>query len=297
MTAPILVVAMGAIFAAGVWLIAAGLTRQPPRLADALRALDEADGQRSRDQPDVPELGALERAGAAIYRRLRLPLSSPQRIALRRAERSVGDFFAEKLIWTLIGMVTPAVVAGLVTAALGLPGYAPLGAALAGGIIGFFVPDLLLRRRATADHTGGREALFTYFDLVVLERLANRSGPQALAAAAQVSRHPVFASIAASLERARLEQTTPYENLRTLAQELDFTELHDIADVMRLDDSGASLADVLRARVKELRDAHLTAQKISAQAVSERMTLPMTVPTLVFTLILFVPPLLRLATG
>lgn len=38
------------------------------------------------------------------------------------------------------------------------------------------------------------------------------------------------------------------------------------------DESGASLADVLRARVKELRDAHLNAQKIAAQEISERMT-------------------------
>ncbi len=294
MTGPAIAVVLGALVVAGVWLVVSGVIRHAPRLDDALAVLDDARDAQSKAETDVPEKGRLEQVGAWIYRTFHLPLSASQRAALRRSERSVVDFYAEKLIWSLIGLATPTVIAGLFASAGIAPGYAPVGAGLVGAVIGFFVPDLLLRRKGKTEHSDGREALFTYFDLVVLERLANRSGPQSLAAAAEVSGHPVFIRIRSTLDRARLEQTAPYENLRTLAQELDFAELNDIADVMRLDESGASLADVLRARVKELRDAHLNAQKIAAQEISERMTVPMTVPTLVFTLILFVPPLLRL---
>ena len=63
---------------------------------------------------------------------------------------------------------------------------------------------------------------------------------------------------------------------------------------MKLDDSGASLSEALRARVKELRDAHLTRAKIEAAAVSERMTFLMVIPSLIFGLLFLVPPLLRL---
>ena len=51
--------------------------------------------------------------------------------------------------------------------------------------------------------------------------------------------------------------------------------------------------DVL-ARVKELRDAHLTQTKIEASTVSERMTFLMVIPSLIFGLLFLIPPLLRL---
>ena len=79
--------------------------------------------------------------------------------------------------------------------------------------------------------------------------------------------------------------------------ELELPALCDIADVMKLDDSGAALSGALRARVKELRDAHLTEAKIEAAAVSERMTFLMVVPSLIFGLLFLIPPLLRLLSS
>ena len=66
---------------------------------------------------------------------------------------------------------------------------------------------------------------------------------------------------------------------------------------MRLDESGAALSSALRARVKELRDAHLTAMKIAAAEVSERMGVLMVIPSLLFGLLFLIPPLLRLISG
>ena len=65
--------------------------------------------------------------------------------------------------------------------------------------------------------------------------------------------------------------------------------------VLRLDDQGASLAQVLRARVADMRDAHLTREKVAAQRVSESMTVWMVVPVLVFGLVLLTPAMLTLA--
>ncbi len=86
----------------------------------------------------------------------------------------------------------------------------------------------------------------------------------------------------------------PYAELKDVGQSLALPALVDLADVMRLDEAGASLSQTLRARVAELRDAHLTAMKMAANETSERMTVWMVLPSLVFGLIFLAPPLLKL---
>jgi tight adherence protein C len=177
-----------------------------------------------------------------------------------------------------------------------LDARSPLPALLAvvGGVVGFFVPDLLLRRTAARARSGALDALLLYLELVTLERLANASAPQALQNAASLSDVPLFVQIRSALERARLEQQPPYPELRRLATRLDLSELADVADVMQLDETGAALSETLRARVRELRGAHLTREQIKASAEAEGMTLYMTLPAMIFGLIFLVAALLRI---
>jgi hypothetical protein len=63
---------------------------------------------------------------------------------------------------------------------------------------------------------------------------------------------------------------------------------------MQLDESGAALSDSLRARVRELRDAHLSREQLAASAAAEGMTIYMTLPALIFGAIFMVAALLRL---
>ncbi len=165
------------------------------------------------------------------------------------------------------------------------------------GLVGFFVPDIVIGRGAATTTSDATEALLTFMDLVTLERLANSSATQSLHAAAAVSDQAVFVAIRDSLQRSRLEQRAPFTELKRLGAELELPALSDLADVMKLDDSGASLSDALRARVKELRDAHLTKAKVEASAISERMTFLMVIPSLIFGLLFLIPPLLRLLSS
>ena len=73
-------------------------------------------------------------------------------------------------------------------------------------------------------------------------------------------------------------------SLTTLPGGLDVDRLRALVDVL-----GA-----LRARVKELRDAHLTTEQIRASAEAEGMTLYMTLPALVFGLIFLVAAMLKI---
>ena len=66
---------------------------------------------------------------------------------------------------------------------------------------------------------------------------------------------------------------------------------------MQLDETGAALSGTLRARVRELRDAHLTHEQIKASAAAEGMTIYMTLPALIFGLIFLVAAMLRILAG
>lgn len=167
--------------------------------------------------------------------------------------------------------------------------------ALALGALGWCWPDLSLRAGSKRTRFEADEALLTLFDLVMLERMANRSATQALSAAASVSDVAIFRRVRGVLAQAGLEQRPPWDGLRRLAHDLRLPPLEDLADIMQLDEQGASLTEALAARVEELRDAHLSAGRMEAQEVSERMTLWMALPVMVFGLSFIAPPLMRLA--
>lgn len=281
-------IAAGMVAGFGVLLLIRGATAPPVRLGDALAVLE-----RRQPQPTgfvAEPQGWVERA----QRRLRLPLSDRQQKLLLLQGRTVGDFFVEKMVWTLAGFFVP-VLWSLTELMLGNPvGLPPLLVALAGAAGGFFVADVRLRTGAQQHQRAAVDGIHTFFDLVVLERLANASAAQASANAAAISDAPLFRRITAGLERARMEQVQPWAELRRIAEEWDVPELSDFADVMRLEEQGAGLAETLQARVRELRDAHLAEQKEKAQAASEAMTLWMTIPALLLGVALLTPALLSL---
>lgn len=285
---PALAALVGCLAAAGVWALLLLRVRPQPRLDDAF---DLLDGR--RPEPLIAEPG-VSRLGAWVRTRSGLVAGADTRRRLRMVGTSIDRHVAHKTLGALVGALVPALLAGWLTWLVGAFSPLPVLFVLAGGALGFIWPDLRLRQRDQAVTADAAEALLTYVDLVTLERLANRSGTQALHAAASVSDVTVFRAIADVLERARLDQRAPYAELQRLGAELELPALVDIADVMRLDEAGAALSGALRARLKELRDAHLTAMKVRATEVSERMGVLMVVPTLLFGLLFLVPPLLRL---
>ena len=209
----------------------------------------------------------------------------------------MAEFYADKMVMAVVGAGVPIVLSSGYFLFIGRVSLWPAALVAAGAAIGFFTPDLLLRRTARASRSSAVEALLVFLDLVTLERLANASATSALQQAAELSDAPLFVQIRIALERARLEQQSPYGELRRLAEQLDLPELNDVADVMQLDETGAALSGTLRARVKELRDGHLTQERLVASAAAEGMTIYMTLPALIFGLIFLVAALLTLVVG
>jgi tight adherence protein C len=292
-----LVLLSGMLLAGGLSCLVIAFARSIPRLEAALEMMG-GDGTETLHPSDVgPVSGQSERLGAFLYRVVPIPLSNGQRGALRLQDKSIPEFYADKAVMAIIGALLPGLVGAAFAYLTGHLSVIPALAAVVGGAIGFFVPDLALRRTTARVQSGATEALLVYIDLVTLERLTNASATQALQNAAALSDVPLFVQIRTALERAQLEQQSPYAELRRLSDQLKLPELSDIADVMQLDETGAALSGTLRARVRELRDAHLTREHIKASAAAEGMTIFMTLPALIFGLIFLVAAMLRILAG
>lgn len=292
----ILVLVSGALIGAGMWTIYAG-TRVPViRLSDALAALsDEPPLTVKLNNPLVlDENSRLERFGAWLYTRSRVPLRPQTAARLSLQGRSIGDFYVAKALFTFAGLIFPLLIVWLIFGTLNAL-QLPLLIGLIGAVLGWFLPDLQLRNQHEATRSDAASLIHVYIDLVILERLANRSAVQALTSAAGLSSAPIMQRIRAALTRARLQQRPPWRDFDELATELELPQLADLVDVMRLDEQGASLVDSLASRVKELRDAQLTYEKQLAHETSERMTVWMALPVLVFALAFITPPLLQMA--
>lgn len=289
-----LVLAAGALVAAGLVALVASFAPAAPDLQAALGRAGGGEPSRDRTRDVGPLTSRSDRFGAAVYRRSPFPLPETQRRALALQDTSIAEFYADKAVLGIVGALLPAVAGGALGLVTGSFSAWPAALSLLGAVVGFFLPDLLLRRRTVAVRAGAMEALLLYLELVTLERLTNASAPQALANAAVLSETPLFVQIRSALERARLEQQAPYAELRRLAAQLDLPELGDVADVMQLDETGAALSGTLRARVRELRDGHLTSEQILAGAEAEGMTIYMTLPAMIFGLIFLVAAMLKI---
>ena len=281
----------GMVVGAGVLLIIMGTLRSPIRLADAFAALE---GSVSETQETRSDNRGLEALGDWLHATHKLPLTHNQQRLLLLSGRSVADFFAEKLVLATTGLLLPAIWFVIQTV-LGNPTTpVPLLLGPVLGIGGYFLADLRLARTSRRVSRSTSEAVHTFFDLVALERLANASATQAVTQAATISGAPLFRRMTTGLERCRLEQTTPWRELHRIAEEWDVPELSDFANIMRLEEQGAALAETLQARVRELREGHLAQQRSRAQEDTESLTIWMTLPALFLGLGFIIPPLFTL---
>lgn len=291
----------GMLVGAGVVLLVSSWTGSTPHLADTIAGLYQPlESVQDTTNERSANIGAKrgERFGGWLYRRSPVPLGRRQLQVLQVRGTSVAEFYADKAVWALVGLTIPAGLFALTGLMIThAPWSTPVFVSITGLVIGFFVPDLLLRGQAKARRGDASAALLMYIDLVTLERLSNESGTQALHNAAELSDVALFRHIRGALQRARLEQQSPYPQLRRLSAELGLSELADLADVMQMDESGAALSRSLRARVAELRDAHLTNSLRQANAASEGMTIYMSLPALMFVAIIITPALLNIVAS
>lgn len=256
-----------------------------PSTADA----DQASGDSLADR--------LGRWGVKLLPRSIWGIPPRQELALLRIP--VVRFYGDKLLYGLVGLMIAPLLSSLF-AVLGwrAPIVLPVGATLAMAVGMFFLPDYNVRDDARKARVEFDRALGAWTDLVALERNAGSGARQAMEVASSVGDSWVFRRLREELALSAWTGEPPWDALKRLSGELGLPELGDVADMMRLGgEEGAQVYGQLRARSTSMRAAMLNDELAQANAVGEKMSIPMSMLGMVFLAILIAPALLRMIGG
>lgn len=272
-----------------------------PAQVDLASALDRLSPDRSlagaATPPDRSHDGdSRDRLGRWAMRALPLDsLGAPPYRELALMRTPVHRFYGEKVLFAILGAFLPFLLVVLFRfLGYGLPWLLLVVVVPVGAAAMFFLPDYNIKDDAAAARKDFGRALASYIDLVALERNTGSGPRQAMEIAASVGDSWVFRRLSEELARSRWSGLPPWDALRKLSDELGLPELADLADIMRLSgEEGAQVYQTLRSRSQSMRTAELNSALSDANAIGERMSIPMSTLGLVFMAMLVAPALLR----
>lgn len=274
------------------------LTPTTPDLVETLTRLHSRPEALSRAAvTDVATPTWQERLGGWVQRRtttvpgLRTPYQDLDLLGM-----SAAHFHAHKALWAVAGMAAPTFLVGW-SALLGLTlGWGtPVILAIMLAVAGWCLPHLWVRRRAATTRQRFSRTITAYIDLVVLERLSGATLATSIIEPAMVAEAPLFVRIRQTVNRHQLERKPPWSALRELADSLELPDLRELADTMELSGlKGAPMADQLKARAGDIRNAWLHHDVEAAGAASQRQVAATGLLLLCFLVFVGAPALLRL---
>jgi Flp pilus assembly protein TadB len=260
----------GALAGLGVFLLVRVFVRPRPGLATTLARIES--GQRSMSTHTVVHTEA-DLAGTGLVQSLvdrlgdRLEVLAVDRgweLGSRKADlalmgRTRGAHLAAQVtVGGVLFLLAPVIWACLRLVGVPLPTTLPLLAALALGLLGFYLPNLALRSETAARRRDFRRSVGIFLDLVSMNLAGGRGLPEALLAAATVSDHWTLVRIRQALANARLYGTTPWVALGDLGREIGVEELQDLSGALTLAaDDGAKIRASLSARAATIRRKEL----------------------------------------
>ncbi|MDO5494310.1 MAG: type II secretion system F family protein [bacterium] len=189
-----------------------------------------------------------------------------------------GFLFAPVVIWLLSSF------------GISLPPYVIIPVPLVLALAGWILPDILLKDQAKEAREDFARSASAYLDLLSIGRISGMMANEALSSSAQISENWAFQRINGALNRARWSGSRPWDAIAELEEELDIPELGDIGDIMRLSgEGGAQIYETLRGRARALRSAQLAREHATANRESERMTIPMTLTSVLVLIVVAYP--------
>lgn len=314
----VLLITGGALMGLSVFWALRQLLPSPPHLAsamqrlhvsplDAVQALNpdptpSRSGQRT--SAGTASADTRDRIGARVAHLLRdVGALQPRQQELRVLGTSTNEWFGEKAVWALLGLLSPAlfyIVTCLPALAGGgaplLPVQLPLIAGPVIGALAWFVPDVQLKGRVRAARLEFSRAIAAYIEFVALERRAGIGPAQALENAATVAQSWPFQRLRQQLLRCAWSGIRPWDGLHELSGEIGAPELAELAETMRLSsDEGANVYSTLRARATSLRNAQVTIDQTEANAATERINGPVGLLVMMFAVFIIAPMMLQTA--
>ena len=291
-------VLVGLAFGSGLLLVGSGLVGTRPSLASVLARLDHVETDIAPSTPPQTFLGRVIGCRAATTR-VGETLTTRTAADLRVVGQPPEDLLAAVAACGIVGLAWLPVTAGLLdVSGVQLDPTIWVLATATLGFVGACVPLFGLRGRAGRRRRAFRHALSCFLDLVAI-RLAGGAGVDgALAESARAGHGWAFEELRNALVGARLAGAPPWHGFEHLGAELSVSELSELAASMALaGDEGARVRASLASKARAMRTRALTDSERSAQAASERMSLPIVVLMAGFVVFLGYPAVMRVVEG
>lgn len=193
--------------------------------------------------------------------------------------RVAADMVVRKLVGSLCGV---AIVVGTLTLGAEFGMVIPfagmfIATALA-TVVGFVLPDQMLRASATKRRRNFLHAFSSYLDLTNVLLAGGAGTETALVAAADAGDGWAFDEVRRALIRARSARRSPWIELASLGQRFNLPEIIEVAGSVQLaGEHGARIRSSLAAKADSLRYRQMGEIEAQAQASTERMGIPMVV--------------------
>lgn len=188
-------------------------------------------------------------------------------------DRSWESFLATKVMLGAAGLFFgPFLFSVAWTLGFGSSPVIPVWLALVCAAVFFLLPDVEVRRDATAKRRDLRRVVGAYLDLVAMNLAGGRGLPEALMAAAEVSDGWALMRIRTCLADARITGVSQWEALGQLGTDLGVEELKDLsASLALVTDDGAKVRESLGSRAETMRHRELSEIEGSAGEKSQSM--------------------------
>ena len=266
---------IGALCGLGLFVAIRALIPSRPGAAAQVAQIDALRARGQFGAPSAADGSLRERIGlriAQFYARQGWQQRSV-RADLSLLERSWQQFLVTKLGLAALGFVFgPLLFVLLWFAGLHLTPIIPVWLALAFGGLCFILPDLEVRRDATAKRDDFRRVVAAYLDLVSMNLAGGRGLPEALMTAAEVSDGWALRRVRDCLTDARLSGVPQWSALGDLGTEIGIKELTDLGAALNLvADDGAKVRASLASRAETMRRRELSEMEGKAGARSQSM--------------------------
>lgn len=284
---------------AGLWALVVWLFPPRPSLAALLSHLDNAPAPPPILRPAQAGWAArLGRPLVGVLRDFGLPnpgLGKDLAITGQTPEK----YLAEKGALMVTGVVLPGALQFVLTVGeRPAPWPIPLAGSIVLALAGFLLPDLTVRAEATRRRSSFRHALSAYLDLIDIFLAGGAGVDAALFDAAGAGHGWSFQQLRRALNTARATRTTVWTTLGQLGDEVDVTELSELAAALSLAGTeGAKVRASLSAKAEALRSKGGAEAEAKANSATERMTVPTVLLAFGFVLFVFYPAITQITAS
>lgn len=288
---------LGAGIGVGVLLTSRALAPRPTPLDALLNSLAQPRGAITDEDRPIESTDRLGRAARRTIEAAGVDLGR-YRNDLRLVDRTTDRHALDKIVGGIAGLLVPNLVGiALVTMGIGPPLGLVAVLSIGTAVVGFLMPDFLLRDEAEKRRRAFRHALSSYLDLVNVLLAGGAGIETALYAAADAGDGWGYQTIRNALRRARLTGQSPWDTFGVLAGDLGINELAELAANVSLAGShGARIRASLAAKADTLRGHQVAETEAAAEAATERMTVPVAVLLLGFLLFIAYPAVIQITS-